>query len=199
MCIWQGVPFEGIDRTCTASWSAAVERLTEAGVRWSDENIALVTDMAQVNAKGGFAAVESYSIHRERLQRNGAGVDPNIRVRIERGAAITASDLAEMTQGRQRLVAAMDARFNNIDALVLPTTAIAAPKIVDVSAADEFGRKNAMLLRNTNMINFFDLCAISLPLPLQDGLSTGLMLVGRNGQDGRLFRIAAAVEHWLKG
>ena len=63
---------------------------------------------------------------------------------------------------------------------------------------DRIGRKNALLLRNTNPVNFFDLCAISLPLPRQSGLSAGLMLVGRNGQDRRLFSIAAAVEKWLK-
>jgi len=38
-----------------------------------------------------------------------------------------------------------------------------------------------------------------LPLPRGDGHAAGLMLVGRNGHDGRLFRIAAAVESWLKG
>ena len=63
---------------------------------------------------------------------------------------------------------------------------------------DVFARKNAMLLRNTSMWNFFDCCAISLPLPREGGLpSTGLMLVARNGHDLRLFRIAAAVERLL--
>ena len=71
------------------------------------------------------------------------------------------------------------------------------PAKADVAAADEFGRKNAMLLRNTSMINFFDLCAISLPLPRDGGLATGLMLVGRNGSDAKLFSIAAAVERLL--
>jgi len=197
--IWQGLPFEGIDQTVSAAWSAALARLTQAGVRLSDENIALVQDMAQVNAKGGFAAAESYAIHRERLKRNGAGIDPNIRIRIERGSGMTAADTADMAQARQRLVQAMDARLMSLDALVLPTAPIVAPKIAEVAAPDEFGRKNAMLLRNTAMINFFDLCAISLPLPRGDGLAAGLMLVGRNGYDGRLFRIAAAVESWLKG
>ena len=51
-----------------------------------------------------------------------------------------------------------------------------------------------LLLRNTSMMNFFDLCAISLPLPRGQGLSAGLMVVARNGQDDHLFRIAAAVE-----
>ena len=54
-----------------------------------------------------------------------------------------------------------------------------------------------LLLRNTGLANFFDLCAISLPLPHAGGLPAGLMLVARNGHDRRLFRIAAAVEKQL--
>jgi aspartyl-tRNA(Asn)/glutamyl-tRNA(Gln) amidotransferase subunit A len=50
------------------------------------------------------------------------------------------------------------------------------------------------VLRNTSIVNFFDLCAITLPLPRADGLPVGLMLVARHGQDCRLFRMAAAVE-----
>jgi aspartyl-tRNA(Asn)/glutamyl-tRNA(Gln) amidotransferase subunit A len=91
----------------------------------------------------------------------------------------------------------MDARMAALDALVLPTTPIVAPKLAEVAAPDDFGRKNALLLRNTAPINFFDLCAISLPMPRQNGLATGLMLVGRNGQDRHLFEIAAAVEKVL--
>jgi aspartyl-tRNA(Asn)/glutamyl-tRNA(Gln) amidotransferase subunit A len=197
--IWQGMPFESIDATVSAAWSAAIARLGQAGVRFSDKAISLVDDMIQVNAKGGFAPTEAYSIHRERLKHRGASVDPFIRVRIERGGTVAAADYIEMGQTRRRLVQAMDARMAELDALVLPTTPIVAPKLAEVAASDEFGRKNALLLRNTNPVNFFDLCAISLPLPRQPGLSTGLMLVGRNGADRRLFNIAAAVEKCLKG
>jgi aspartyl-tRNA(Asn)/glutamyl-tRNA(Gln) amidotransferase subunit A len=51
-----------------------------------------------------------------------------------------------------------------------------------------------MALRNTTIANFFDLTAISLPLPRDGALPTGLMLFARNGHDRRLFRVAAAVE-----
>ena len=196
--IWRGMPFEGIDETVSAAWSAAVARLEKAGVRFSDETLTLLDDMAEVNAKGGFSPAESYAIHRERLQREGDGVDPNIRVRIERGASISAADYVDMVQDRRRLVRAMDERLAPFDALVLPTTAIIAPTMAEVAKPDDFGRKNAMLLRNTAPINFFDLCAISLPLPPRNGLSAGLMLVARNGADAKLFRIAAAVESALK-
>ena len=195
--IWQGMPFDGVDATVTTAWTAALRRLSQAGVRFSDETITLADDMVQVNAKGGFAPTEAYAIHRERLKNRGADVDPFIRVRIERGGSVMAADYIEMGETRRRLVRAMDARMAPLDALVLPTTPIAAPKIAEVAESDEFGRKNALLLRNTNPVNFFDLCAISLPMPRQDGLAIGLMLVGCNGQDRRLFNIAAAVEKAL--
>ncbi len=195
--IWRGMPFEGIDATVGTAWEAAISRLGKAGVRLSDESIALVDDMIAVNAKGGFAPTEAFAIHRERLKRNGAGFDPFIRVRIERGGTVPAYDYIDMAQTRRRLVAAMDARMEPLDALILPTTPIVAPRLAELAAPDEFGRKNALLLRNTNPVNFFDLCAISLPLPRQNGLSSGLMLVARNGQDRRLFDIAASVEKAL--
>jgi aspartyl-tRNA(Asn)/glutamyl-tRNA(Gln) amidotransferase subunit A len=88
----------------------------------------------------------------------------------------------------------MDARLQDMDALVMPTTPIVAPKTSEVAAPDTFKAKNFLLLRNTGLANFFDLCAISLPLPRASGLPVGLMLVARNGHDRQLFRIAAAVE-----
>ncbi len=194
----QGMPFEGIDELVSSGWFAAIARMGRAGVRFSDETITLIDDMMQVNAKGGFSPAESYSIHRERLRRDGAGVDPNVRARIERGSTMMAADYIDMVQARRRLVQAMDARLSTLDALIMPTTAIVAPLLSEVATPEEFGRKNAMLLRNTAPINFFDLCAISLPLPRQNGLAAGLMLVGRNGRDRRLFNIAASVERCLK-
>ena len=197
--ILQGLPFEGMDETVAAAWSAAVGMLGKAGARLSDETIGLVDEMVQANAKGGFAPAEAFAIHRERIARSGAGIDPNIRVRIERGAGMTAAEIGELTRKRQRLVQAMDARLASLDALMLPTTPIVAPTIAEVATSEGFGRKNAMLLRNTAPINFFDLCAISLPLRRTGGLSSGLMLVARNGHDRRLFAIATAVEKRLAG
>ncbi len=196
----QGFPLDGLDETVAAAWTAAQGRLTKAGARLSDEKIPLVDEMVKVNALGGFAPAEAYAIHRERLKRRGEEVDQNVRARIERGSSIAAADYVEMAQARRRLMAAMDARLADFDALVLPTTPIVAPRIADVGTVEAFGPKNMLLLRNTSMVNFFDLCAISLPLPrATGGLATGLMLVARNGQDARLFRIAAAVENWLAG
>ena len=109
----------------------------------------------------------------------------------ERGCAISEADYVDMMRERTRLVVAMDARLATVDALIMPTTAIVAPTIAEVADPKVFAVCNAALLRNTSLANFFDLCAISLPLSAT--LPVGLMLVARNGRDHRLLRIAAAV------
>jgi aspartyl-tRNA(Asn)/glutamyl-tRNA(Gln) amidotransferase subunit A len=194
-----GFPLDGLDATVAAAWSGVIARLGASGVRLSDETITLFDGMMQVNARGGFAPPEALATHHDLLKRRGGDVDPNVRARIERAGAMTAADYVEIFQARQALVRAMADRISFLDALVLPTTPIVAPRIADVDTPETFGRNNMMLLRNTSMVNFFDLCAISLPVPRPGALAVGLMLVGRNGDDARLFRIAAAVEQALTG
>jgi aspartyl-tRNA(Asn)/glutamyl-tRNA(Gln) amidotransferase subunit A len=150
-----------------------------------------------VNAVASISAVEGYLVHREMLAAHAVEYDPFVRARLEGGAKVSAGDFANMLRERSALAHAMDDRFSEFDALVLPTTPIVAPTLVEVSTSDGFSANNRLLLRNTAIANFFDLCAISLPMPRTDGLPTGLMLIGRRGQDRRLFQIAAAVERLL--
>jgi aspartyl-tRNA(Asn)/glutamyl-tRNA(Gln) amidotransferase subunit A len=190
----QGLPLRDLDATVTARFADATAALNKAGAVLSDENLSLFDDMVRVNAKGTFAAIEAYSIHRERLKTRGGDYDPFVRTRIERGGEVSAADYIQMLRDCAGLVRAMDVRLSYVDALVLPTTPIVAPAIAEVSNSDIFFAKNILVLRNTALANFFDLCAISLPLPSAGGLPVGLMLFARNGEDRKLFRIAAAVE-----
>jgi aspartyl-tRNA(Asn)/glutamyl-tRNA(Gln) amidotransferase subunit A len=198
-------------------------------VRLSDEPLALLDDMVRVNSKATFAVAEAWSIHRERLATRAADYDPFVRSRIEAGRTLSAADYMAMLRDRTALVRAMDARLSDLDALILPTTPIVAPTIAETSSSEGFTAKNALVLRNPAIANFFDLCAISLPLPRAalaseasgqrgqsivrapdtrpepgssaraGGLPVGVMLVARNGHDRRLFRIAAAVERLFAG
>lgn len=56
---------------------------------------------------------------------------------------------------------------------------------------------NALILRNTSVFNFFDLPALSLPLPRPGLLPVGLMVVGRRGGDRDLLAVGAALEAHL--
>jgi aspartyl-tRNA(Asn)/glutamyl-tRNA(Gln) amidotransferase subunit A len=182
---------DGLDDTVAKAFDRALKALSAA--RLTDFTTDLFAPMIEVNARGGFTAAESFAWHRDLLARRGKDYDPRVRVRIERGALLSSADYIEMKQERARLIRAMDAALADIDALVMPTIPVVAPRVDALGKDDEFMRVNLQVLRNTAPANFFDLCAVSLPIPT-DGLAVGLMLVGRHGSDKRLLRIAAAVE-----
>jgi len=195
----QGTPLESLDETVDKRFPQAIDALEKAGVRLSDEKLTLIDGMIKVNGRGGVQPCEAFALHRDRLDRRGADIDQNVRTRLERARNVSAADFIDMVNERRALIAAMDARLADLDALALPTTPMVAPTIAEMTPPEVFARKNALLLRNTSMANFFDLCAISLPLPREGGLPTGLTLFARNGHDRQLFRIAAAIERLFAG
>jgi aspartyl-tRNA(Asn)/glutamyl-tRNA(Gln) amidotransferase subunit A len=189
----QGLLLTEWDNTVGTRFGAARKKLADAGVRITDERMPLLDEMLAVNAKGGLAPTEAFSIHREHLATRADDFDPNVRARIERGGKVSAADYVDMSRQRTRLIRAMDAQASAFDGWVLPTTPIVAPTIAEMTDSNTFNTKNMLLLRNTLTWNFFDMCAISIPIP-GSGLPVGLMLIARNGHDRRLFEIAAGIE-----
>jgi aspartyl-tRNA(Asn)/glutamyl-tRNA(Gln) amidotransferase subunit A len=190
----EGLPLDRLDDAVAAGFAAAVKKLDAADVRVSHETLPQFDGMNEVNAKGGISPPESCAIHCDRLRRRAGDIDPNVLARIERGCAVSVADYVDMMRERSSLVREMDARLAGLDALIMPTTSIAAPTIAEVADPKVFSARNAALLRNTAIINFFDLCAITLPMTTAvSPLPVGLMLVARNGADHRLMNIAAAV------
>jgi aspartyl-tRNA(Asn)/glutamyl-tRNA(Gln) amidotransferase subunit A len=162
-----------------------------------------LNELQRVQAKAPLLFTEGFEIHEERLNRRAESFDPVVRAQLERGRAMSAADLIRLQHARARLVSAMDLVAQEFDALIMPTTKIVAPLITTKIVAplisesitpEAYATKQPLLAGNTNIVNFLDLCAISLPIPRAGGLPVGLMLVARNGQDRRLLRIAAAVE-----
>jgi aspartyl-tRNA(Asn)/glutamyl-tRNA(Gln) amidotransferase subunit A len=194
--IAQGMPLERLDERNATAFESAMSALGKARVRLSYEDLPMLEDMNEVNKKGGLVPTEAHIELKDVVARHGALIDPNIRVRIERAASVTPQTYREMLDLRVRLCKAMDAHLAGIDVLAMPTTPIVAPTLAEVADPAEFSRKNAMVLRNTSIGNFFNLTAISLPLA-GPGLPCGLMLMARNGHDRRLLAIAAAVERLL--
>jgi aspartyl-tRNA(Asn)/glutamyl-tRNA(Gln) amidotransferase subunit A len=191
-----GLPLRDLGETVEAKFTTALAALKSNGAALAEVETPLVDAMAEVNSTATIATVEAYALHRERLATRGDEMDPFIRTRIEMGKAVSPAGYQDMLSTRARLAAAMDELLADYDALVLPTTPIVAPTMADVSSAESFRIANRLLLRNTEIANFFDLCAISLPM-LGAGLPAGLMLFARRGADRKLFQMAAGIERML--
>ena len=191
--IAQGFPTNDLDKTVSERFSRAIAKLAKAGIRLSDETIPLLDEMADLVSTGWLPPPEGLAIHQDRLKRRAADFDPAIRVRLERAAAMPAAQYIATLQRRADLIRKLDSRLADLDGLLMPTTPIVAPTIDEVADPAVFTAKNLLLLRNTAIGNCFDLCAITLPIP-GNGLPVGLMILARNGEDRRLFRIASAIE-----
>ena len=193
------VVLDELDVEVAETFERALETLAKQGALIERIEFPEFLDVGLIGMKGGFAAAESYAWHRFLLTAKGDVYDPRVSVRIMRGEAITVPDYIEMLNARRSLVARAAARIAPYDALVMPTTANAPPKIADLADDQAFARENIRALRNCTFINMIDGCAISLPAHRHGDVPVGLMLAQSGGNDRKLLEIAAGVEGVVRG
>jgi amidase len=109
---------------------------------------------------------------------------------------------AALLERRDRLVAAWDARLEEVDAFLMPATPCAAPVHGDAEAPlliDGEAHPFWMIDRHTFAASLTGHPAIVLPLGEDpDGMPFGVQLVGRRGRDEELVAIARLVEDVLR-
>lgn len=196
--VTRGLPFSQTDSEVLAAVEQALERLANAGANVSNEALDdLLGEPFRLQERGTLVAAEAAWIHRHWVDSQPGAYDPIVLGRIRRGQTLDAASYVGIQQARAALLPALDARMTGLDALLLPTVPLLAPRIDAVQTEEVFLRTNALLLRNPSVFNFFDLPALSLPLPRGNALAVGLMLVGRRGADRDLLALGSAVEREL--
>jgi aspartyl-tRNA(Asn)/glutamyl-tRNA(Gln) amidotransferase subunit A len=178
----------------TSAVSNSCMKLSRAGATVVDLPLTEFAEYRTLNARGGFAPIEAFTWHRPLLARRGDDYDPRVRSRIERGGGMTAVEYIELCAARAGLIARVAALTADVDALLMPTVAITAPPMAAFARDEDYFRLNALILRNTSLINFLDRCAIALPIQPPGIMPVGLMVVGEHGEDRRLLGIAAGIE-----
>jgi len=188
------IALDDLDAPVAQTFERALASLANHGAIIERVDMAEFHDIGPMNAKGGFAAAESYAWHRYLITAKGDVYDPRVSVRILRGEAQSAADYIDLLNERRSLIARVNARIAPYDAMVLPTTANTPPKIADLADDKAFTTANLRSLRNCTLINMIDGCAISLPAHRQGEVPVGLMLAGAGGSDRRIFELAAGME-----
>lgn len=170
---------DGLQPAVAQAFGRSLQTLRDAGAELVEIPLAAVQDLGAIQSTGGFAAAESYAWHRNLLRDKGAGYDPRVRSRIARGADMKAHEYIDLLQARQQWIARVEQALQGFDAALSPTVPLLAPPMASVAPHDatcdaEFFRVNALLLRNTSVINMLDGCAISIPCQAQGELPVGL-------------------------
>ena len=202
--------FEGIEPAVAQAFERSLTTLRHAGAQITEIALPLLDELPRINATGGFSAAESYAWHRPLLARRAAQYDPRVRSRIERGAQMSAADYIDLLHARTDWIDRMETALCGFDALLSPTVPITAPTLAAVAPADgrdavadtardaEFFRVNGLLLRNTNVVNMLDGCALSLPCHMPGELPMGLMVWHAALHDDAVLNVGLRIEELLQ-
>jgi len=188
------VALDELDDAVAKTFERALETLSRQGALIERIEVPEFLDVALMNAKGGFAASESYAWHRYLIVSKGDVYDPRVSMRILRGESMSAAEYIDLLGARRSLIARAAVRLAPYDALLLPTTANTPPRIADMADDKAFTKANLLSLRNCTLINMIDGCAISLPAHREGEVPVGLMLAASGGADRRIFELAAGME-----
>src|SRR5262245_21624421 len=205
-----GVPMhyvmDELDPVVAKAFERALRTLAQIGVKIEHFDLPHLKQLPEINAKGGLAAAEAYAWHSRHVTTGDyllayaeTEYDPLVAARIRRGADISAADYIWLLNQRAYLQQEVAKITVNYDALAMPTCAITAPTLEEVSTPEGFTKKNMLLLRNTSVGNFLDRCAISLPCQAPGELPVGFMLMGEAMADKRLLAMARSVAPVVRG
>lgn len=184
---------DDLDPAVATAFERALKALSGVGVKVEKIDLPELNELNTINARGTFAASEAYAWHRTLIERRAADYDQLIYPRIMRGKEMSAADYIDLLAARADLQTRVSSITSNYDAVVMPTCAIVAPTLDEVSTPAGFTRKNMLLLRNTTVGNFLDRCSISLPCHAPGELPVGFMLMGEAMADKRLLAMARSV------
>ena len=196
------IMLDGLDSTVAQAWSRTLDTLRSAGACIEDVALSEINELRQIQANGGFSAAESYAWHHQLLADKRSSYDPRVATRIDAGAGMSARDYIALHLARRNWIDKMARGMQGFDAFLSPTVPLVAPVIADLAPGVEhdeaFFRINALLLRNTSVVNMLYGCAISIPCHAGGELPVGLMVWAGALQDDPVLNIALEIENLLR-
>lgn len=192
---------DDLDTTVSIAWQRTLKHLRASGVKIDEIDLPEILELTSINATGGFSPAESYAWHHTHIQQHACRYDPRVLARIRRGGGMSAREYIELHAARRQWIKRMAQALTGFDAALSPTVPIVAPLIATVAPGAErdeaFFKVNALLLRNTSVVNMLDGCAISIPCHAPGELPVGLMVWAPAMADDTVLNIALLVEQWL--
>jgi aspartyl-tRNA(Asn)/glutamyl-tRNA(Gln) amidotransferase subunit A len=187
-----------LDQQVASAFEAVCARLTDAGAKLEDLEIAHAGDIAPVYLHIVLAEAAAY--HAKTLEGRPDDYTPNVRIRLELGRYVLAEDYVRALRGRDVLIHEVDAALKGRDALFLPSLAVPATKLgaatIRIGAVEEPVRN--VMLRLTQLFNVTGHPAVSIPCgKTSEGLPVGAQLVGSRDNTERLLDVAAALEPYF--
>jgi aspartyl-tRNA(Asn)/glutamyl-tRNA(Gln) amidotransferase subunit A len=198
-----GIPreffLEVLDPEVAAAFENAVRALRERGARVQGVSLPQLAETEQAGNLIAWAEATAYHQQAGWFPGRAEEYGRDVRERLQLGTRVSAVDYLQARRFRRKFQSLLLELFraNRLDALVVPSTAIAATRIgadsVKIQGKDHPTR--ALLLRLNRPANLAGVPAISIPCGLTaSGLPVGLQLIAGWTREGLLLEIAREFE-----
>jgi len=186
------------DEVCI-QFHEAVRSLQKHGAKVKAVSIPLLDETEEAGNQIAWAEATHFHQQAGWFPAHSADYGKDVRARLEMGTKISAADYLQAVATREKFIQQFHIAMTEaeVDALVVPTTPIAAPLIGEESTP--IGKANhptrTLLLRLNRPANLAGIPAISLPCGFTAaGLPIGLQLIGAVTDELRLLRIAQVAQ-----
>jgi len=184
-----------IESQVKISFWRAMDKLTELGAIISEISWPIYHYGTAIASLIQMAEATSY--HRELIRKKGPLIYPPVRLRLEAGVFISATDYIQAQRARSLFYIQSLNLFKNLDLIVTPTVPVTAFSIGTSSLVLDGQKVNviSLLTQYTRPFNLNGFPAITVPCGFsEDQLPIGLQFVGRPFDEESVLRSAHAYE-----
>ncbi|MCL1999806.1 MAG: amidase [Planctomycetes bacterium] len=194
-----GIPdsffFDQVDYGVEERFQEAVRALERLGAKIAEVSMPYVENIMEVSTT--IMTAEAAWVHKARLATNPGGFNPEIRARLEKGAAYPVTEYIEAMHNRNSIIESWEKTLTGVDAVAVPTTPVTACPLGarTLVTRDREEPVHPTNSRHTRLANVTGGPALSVPCGLtRDNLPAGIMFMGKVGDDLRTLRIGYAYE-----
>lgn len=177
----------------------AIRLLKKSGVKCRDVSLPLLLETEDAGNQIAWPEATHYHQQAGWFPARAADYGDDVRSRLEMGANVSATAYLSALALREKFIQQLHLTLEDedLDALVVPTTPIAAPRVgqESIRLGDSEHPTRALLLRNNRPANLAGVPALSVPCGLTpEGLPAGLQFIGAVCKEHLLLQIALLFE-----
>jgi aspartyl-tRNA(Asn)/glutamyl-tRNA(Gln) amidotransferase subunit A len=189
--------FKRVDEEMKRAVESAAREFERMGASIREVALPHIEDASEPSTQIALAEALEYHETQGYFPAHAADYGEDVRKRLEMGSAVRAVDYLKAQQVREQVRTDFRMAFEEVDAIIAPTTPIAAPRLGQeaVKIGRETESVRGALVRMNRPANFTGFPVISIPCGFtREGLPVGMALHGREWGEAKLLEIAYAYE-----
>jgi aspartyl-tRNA(Asn)/glutamyl-tRNA(Gln) amidotransferase subunit A len=176
----------------------AILTLEKAGLMIVSTQVPEIEEAHGLFVRGGLAAPEFAAFMSHEMVDYRETLDPNVASRFSAMESVSAVDYLHRRERIDALARSIEAPFASADIIIGPTVPIAPPIVSSLDDPVAYRAANMAILRNTAPANILKLCAITIPVALdENALPVGLQIIAPAGDEEVAIAAACAFERVL--